>query len=91
VPVYLAYFTAWATPDDGVVHFRDDVYGHDATLRALGPAADRHAVDDPATPTTPTACPDLDALLDAVYAAAADRAPAPTEASAPLTGFENLR
>lgn len=31
VPVQLQYFTAWV--DDGVVHFREDIYGHDA--RAL--------------------------------------------------------
>ena len=28
VPVYLAYITAWATPD-GLVHFRPDIYGLD--------------------------------------------------------------
>lgn len=28
VPVYLAYVSAWATPD-GQVHFRPDIYGHD--------------------------------------------------------------
>jgi murein L,D-transpeptidase YcbB/YkuD len=31
VPIYIVYFTAWRT-DDGVVHFREDIYGHDAVL-----------------------------------------------------------
>jgi len=31
VPVYLAYFTAWADADDRV-QFRDDAYGHDRRL-----------------------------------------------------------
>ncbi|PRY10156.1 murein L,D-transpeptidase YcbB/YkuD [Pontibacter ummariensis] len=31
VPVYLVYFTAWVG-DDGEVHFRDDLYGHDKAL-----------------------------------------------------------
>jgi murein L,D-transpeptidase YcbB/YkuD len=41
VPVYLVYATAWV--EEGVVNFRDDVYGHDARqLRLLppSPAAD---------------------------------------------------
>lgn len=33
VRVYLTYFTAWAD-GDGVMHFRDDIYGHDARLQA---------------------------------------------------------
>ena len=28
VPLYWVYVTAWATPD-GVVQFRDDIYGRD--------------------------------------------------------------
>jgi len=30
-PVFILYFTAWVT-SDGVLNFRDDVYGHDRTL-----------------------------------------------------------
>jgi murein L,D-transpeptidase YcbB/YkuD len=36
VPVILYYVTAAVTPDDALVHFADDLYGHDRTLeRAL--------------------------------------------------------
>lgn len=36
VPVILYYVTAAVTPDDGLLHFADDLYGHDRTLeRAL--------------------------------------------------------
>ncbi|RFP66597.1 murein L,D-transpeptidase [Hymenobacter lapidiphilus] len=31
LPVYLVYFTTWVD-DDGKVHFRDDIYGHDKAL-----------------------------------------------------------
>jgi murein L,D-transpeptidase YcbB/YkuD len=31
VPIYIVYFTAWRS-DDGTVHFRDDIYGHDGGL-----------------------------------------------------------
>lgn len=31
VPVFITYFTSWVD-DDGVLNFRDDVYGHDRTM-----------------------------------------------------------
>ncbi|MCX6180748.1 MAG: L,D-transpeptidase family protein [Bacteroidetes bacterium] len=34
VPVYIVYFTAWIDPSGGI-QFRDDVYGHDAKMKAL--------------------------------------------------------
>ncbi len=37
VPVYFLYITAWSD-DEGVIHFRDDLYGHD---RRLTPVLDR--------------------------------------------------
>ena len=33
VPVYVVYFTSWVD-GDGLVHFRDDVYGHDKRMSA---------------------------------------------------------
>lgn len=42
VPVLLYYLTAMAAPEDGRLHFADDVYGHDAALeRALKARARR--------------------------------------------------
>ncbi len=39
IQVILFYVTAVVMPDDGTVHFADDIYGHDARLdRALTPA-----------------------------------------------------
>jgi murein L,D-transpeptidase YcbB/YkuD len=36
VPVILYYVTAAVMPDDGLLHFADDIYAHDARLeRAL--------------------------------------------------------
>jgi len=36
LPVILYYVTAAVTPEDGQLHFADDLYGHDAKLeRAL--------------------------------------------------------
>jgi murein L,D-transpeptidase YcbB/YkuD len=36
VAVAIFYLTAMVTPEDGVIHFADDIYGHDAFLhRAL--------------------------------------------------------
>ena len=31
VPVFIGYFTAWVD-DNGLVNFRDDVYGHDKKM-----------------------------------------------------------
>jgi murein L,D-transpeptidase YcbB/YkuD len=42
IAVHLTYFTAWVG-DDGRVHFRDDLYGHDARL------ADALAREEPLT------------------------------------------
>jgi murein L,D-transpeptidase YcbB/YkuD len=31
IPVYVSYFTAWVDPE-GVLNFRDDIYGHDSKM-----------------------------------------------------------
>lgn len=31
IPVFIGYFTAWES-SEGLLHFRDDVYGHDGKL-----------------------------------------------------------
>lgn len=31
IPVYVSYFTAW-TDQEGLLHFRDDIYGHDKKM-----------------------------------------------------------
>jgi len=35
IPLYLTYITAWAN-DDGVIHFRDDIYNRDGLLEVGG-------------------------------------------------------
>jgi murein L,D-transpeptidase YcbB/YkuD len=34
IPVYIVYFTAWVTKD-GILNFRDDIYGHDARMNKM--------------------------------------------------------
>jgi murein L,D-transpeptidase YcbB/YkuD len=34
VPVYIVYFTAWVS-QDGVLNFRDDIYGHDKKMKEM--------------------------------------------------------
>ena len=31
IPVYVSYFTAWVD-SDGLLNFRDDIYGHDKKM-----------------------------------------------------------
>jgi murein L,D-transpeptidase YcbB/YkuD len=33
IPVFIGYFTAWES-SEGLLHFRDDIYGHDRKLAA---------------------------------------------------------
>ncbi|HWG05037.1 MAG TPA: murein L,D-transpeptidase, partial [Beijerinckiaceae bacterium] len=44
VPVYWAYFTAWA--NDGLVQFREDIYHRDGFEPATGPVAAASTGDD---------------------------------------------
>jgi len=53
VPVAIRYRTAWVEPD-GKVHFRDDLYGHDARLVALLVGARTAVAHEPAEP--PAGC-----------------------------------
>jgi murein L,D-transpeptidase YcbB/YkuD len=57
VPVIWVYLTGWAN-EDGVVNFRNDVYGIDpsaeATAKADAPAENAEAVSTPAPMATPT-------------------------------------
>jgi murein L,D-transpeptidase YcbB/YkuD len=54
VPVYILYWTAFVAPD-GLVHFRDDVYGRDGRLDAALAAG--AAVPGPARPRGAVGCP----------------------------------
>jgi murein L,D-transpeptidase YcbB/YkuD len=52
--VYILYWTAFVAPD-GLVHFRDDVYGRDGRLDAALAAG--AAVPGPARPRGAVGCP----------------------------------
>jgi murein L,D-transpeptidase YcbB/YkuD len=45
VPIYFTYITAWAEPSNGLVEFRQDIYGHDGS--AMQTAYQRDADDAP--------------------------------------------
>jgi murein L,D-transpeptidase YcbB/YkuD len=34
IPVFITYFTSWVD-QDGLLHFRDDIYGHDSKMNTL--------------------------------------------------------
>ncbi len=44
IPVHLTYFTAWVG-NDGLVHFRDDLYGHDQRLAEALAAQETPSLD----------------------------------------------
>lgn len=49
VPVYFAYITAWAEPSNGLVEFRQDIYGRDGTALQTAYSRDNEDAPPPAT------------------------------------------
>jgi L,D-transpeptidase YcbB len=50
IPVYVSYFTAW-TDNEGLLHFRDDIYGHDKKMaeRLFVNPSQTNSIDSTAT------------------------------------------